>query len=70
VIKIVTELGAVFFLAFHHFGLNLAFVPEEGAQAGEQLGIFSETLHEDLFGTVQGVLGGGNLVFLVQVTGG
>ena len=70
VVEIVAELGAVFFLAVDDFGLDVALVPEEGAQAGEQLGVFGEALHEDLFGTVQGVLGGGNLVFLVQVAGG
>ena len=48
----------------------MGLVPEEGAQAGKQIGVLGEALHQDLFGAVQGIFDAGNLVFFVQVAGG
>ena len=70
VFEVVAELGALFFLAVGQLRLHLGLFPQEGAQPGEQLGVFREALHQNLLGAVQGVLGGGDLVLFVQVAGG
>ena len=70
VFKVIAELGAFLFLAVGQLRLHVGLFPQEGAQPGEQLGVLREALHQNLLGTVQGVLGGGDLVLFVQVAGG
>ena len=67
VVEIITELGPLVFLAFHHGDVQLAFLPDKVPQAAQQLGILGKPLHQNVAGAIQGSLGIFHAGFFVQV---
>ena len=70
VLEVVAELLAFLFLAGHHCSGEFAFFPDKIAQLLDQVCVFGKPLHQNVFGTVQGVFAAFNFVLGVEVAGG